>query len=84
MQTSIVGEHTKSSRVEFYIKDDNDQVRSSRIIENYDATEAKNFEKLVRINLVGRDFDSSQTYFQQPLETGQVIEYPVQIDIIFD
>lgn len=86
MQTSIVGDYTKSSRVEFYIKDDNDQIRSSRIIENYDATEAKNFEKLVRINLVGRDFNSRQTYFlvATNLETGQVIEYPVQIDIVFD
>jgi hypothetical protein len=40
----------------------------------------------VRINLIGRDFDSSQTYYLMAthLETGQVIEYPVHIDIAFD
>ncbi|AVH48966.1 BREX-1 system phosphatase PglZ type A [Acinetobacter sp. SWBY1] len=86
MQTSIVGEHTKSTQIEFYIKDINNQVLSSVVTQDYDATEAKDFEKLVRINLIGRDFDSSQTYFliAKNLETNQVTEYPLQIDIIFD
>lgn len=70
----------------FYIKDAQNQILSSKVIENYDATEVKEFEKLVRINLIGRDFDSSQSYFliATNLETGQVIEYPIQIDITFD
>ncbi len=87
MQTSVIGDSTKSSQVEFYIKDIKNQVLSSKVIEKYDATEAKDFEKLVRISLIGgRDFDSSQTYYliATHLETGQVIEYPVQIDIAFD
>lgn len=86
MQTSVIGETTKSSRVEFYIKDIKNQVLSSKVIEDYDATEAKDFEKIIRINLIGRDFDSSQTYFliATHLDTGQVIEYPVQIDIAFE
>ena len=85
MQTSVIGESTKSSQVEFYIKDTKNQVLSSKVIENYDATEAKDFEKIVHINLIGRDFDSSQTYYliATHLETGQVIESPVQIDITF-
>lgn len=86
MQTSIVGEHTKSTQIEFYIKDINNQVLSSVVTQDYDATEAKDFEKLVRINLIGRDFDSSETYFliAKNLETNQEIEYPLQIDIVFD
>ena len=86
MQTSVIGDNIKSSRVEFYIKDIKNQILSSKVIEDYDATEAKDFEKVVRINLIGRDFDSGQTYYLMAthLETGQVIEYPVQIDIAFD
>lgn len=85
MQTSVIGKNTKPSQIEFYIKDKQDQIFSSKVIETYDATEAKGFEKIVRINLIGRDFDSSQTYFlvATHLESGQVIEYPVQIDIAF-
>ena len=85
MQTSVVSENIKPSRVEFYVKDAQDQIVSSKVVETYDATATNDFEKVIRINLVGRDFDSSQTYFliATHLETGQVIEYPVQIDIAF-
>ena len=46
MQTSVIGDSTKSSQVEFYIKDIKNQVLSSKVIEKYNATEAKDFEKL--------------------------------------
>lgn len=85
MQTSIVRESTRATEVESYVRDTQSQILYSKVIEMYVSTEAKNFEKLIRINLIGCDFDSTQTYslIATYLETGQVTEYLVQIDIAF-
>lgn len=83
LQTSAVSERVTPITVEFYVRDGDGGVVSSKIAQVFDASAPAEFEKMVRLSLIGQNFDRHHQYYLVGFnqDTKATTEWPLMIDL---